>query len=202
MKHDGKLGEYYNPDTYSFLEIQRKSGSDWKTAAKDDDPYTYFDWKRTGGSLSLTSEVTITWDIRNAEPGTYRILYHGLAKSNYLIMKKYLKFTGTSNSFILGGEGTGLNELLGKQTYQTEISARIINSFRPKIQCTLRLSKSQHVKISLITIGGKLIRRLSDKKFKSGSHLLNYNMENYPGGAYLIVVKTKTTCFSKFLSFL
>lgn len=101
LKHEGILEEYYNPDTYSFLEIQKKSGSNWITVAKDDDPYTYFDWKRTGGNISLTSEVTITWEIRDAKPGTYRILYHGLAKSNYLVLIKYRKFTGTSREFIV-----------------------------------------------------------------------------------------------------
>jgi neutral ceramidase len=98
LKADGQLSPYYDPDAYSYLEVQRQAGSAWMTVATDGDPYTAFDWVRTGGALSPTSEVTVTWLVRDALPGTYRVVYWGLAKK---IGPTYQKFTGSSGSFLV-----------------------------------------------------------------------------------------------------
>ncbi|TGK20713.1 alkaline ceramidase [Leptospira fluminis] len=99
-KLDGTLGSYYDPDKYTYLEVQQKDPSgQWTRIADDGDPYTSLDWLRTGGDLSPTSEVTITWLIRNAVPGTYRIVYNGLAKQFWGIFWTYQKFTGISREF-------------------------------------------------------------------------------------------------------
>ncbi|PJZ68805.1 alkaline ceramidase [Leptospira perolatii] len=101
-KLDGSLSQFYNPATFTFLEVQKKdSNGAWVTVAKDGDPYTAFDWKRTGGDLSATSEVTVTWLVRNVQPGTYRIVYNGLSKVWWLFGTTYSKFTGTSREFLV-----------------------------------------------------------------------------------------------------
>jgi neutral ceramidase len=99
LKADGQLSPYYDPDTYSYLEVQKQAGSGWTTVAADGDPYTAFDWVRTGGPLSSTSEVTVTWLVRDASPGTYRVVYLGLAKRLGPLGPTYQKFVGTSRSF-------------------------------------------------------------------------------------------------------
>jgi neutral ceramidase len=97
LKSKDQLNKFYNPDTFSYLEIQKKNSDDlWDTVCTDRDPYTTFKWKRTGGELSPTSEVSISWLSRNASPGIYRIIYNGLSKS---LQNVYSKFTGISNNF-------------------------------------------------------------------------------------------------------
>ncbi len=102
-KIDGSLDRYYNPNTYSFLEIQKKDLDQWITVATDGDPYTSFDWQREGGSSSLSdkSTATVTWLVRNQEPGTYRIKYNGLAKRWLFITTIYEPFVGFSSEFQL-----------------------------------------------------------------------------------------------------
>lgn len=100
-KLDGSLSSFYDPNNYTYLEVQRKNGSSWTTIATDNNPYTAYDWVRTGGSLSATSEVTITWLIRNQSPGTYRIVYNGLAKQFWGIFWTYKKFNGISKEFLV-----------------------------------------------------------------------------------------------------
>ena len=40
------------------------------------------EWRRTGGSISATSEVTITWEVpEDVEPGEYRLVYNGDSKA-------------------------------------------------------------------------------------------------------------------------
>ncbi|MBK7829938.1 neutral/alkaline non-lysosomal ceramidase N-terminal domain-containing protein [Nannocystis sp.] len=80
-----------------FLEVQRQDGDQWQTVAHDWDPETTFRWQRTGGPLSPTSEVTIDWRIaKDTAPGTYRIVYHGDAKS---LLAVITPFSATSPSF-------------------------------------------------------------------------------------------------------
>lgn len=100
-KLDGSLSSYYDPNSYTYLEVQKKNGSSWTTIATDNNPYTAYDWARTGGDLSATSEVTITWLVRNQQPGTYRVVYNGLAKQFWGFFWTYKKFTGTSREFVL-----------------------------------------------------------------------------------------------------
>jgi neutral ceramidase len=80
--------------------VQRQTGGNWITVATDADPDTRFTWARIGGDLAPTSHVTVTWKLRQAEPGTYRILHHGLAKHSLLgQFPTYVPFTGMSSSF-------------------------------------------------------------------------------------------------------
>ncbi|MGD8909042.1 MAG: neutral/alkaline non-lysosomal ceramidase N-terminal domain-containing protein [Chromatiales bacterium] len=102
-KLDGDLEDYYDPATYTFLEIQKKSGESWVTIATDTDPYTSFDWEREGGKSNLSdlSVATVTWLVRNQEPGAYRIKYNGLAKRWLLFFTIYESFVGYSTEFEL-----------------------------------------------------------------------------------------------------
>ncbi|MBL8973628.1 MAG: neutral/alkaline ceramidase [Myxococcales bacterium] len=80
-----------------YLEVQRQDGNDWTTVAHDWDPETTFRWLRTGGALSPTSEVTIDWRIpMDASKGSYRIVYHGDAKS---LIATFTPISGTSPTF-------------------------------------------------------------------------------------------------------
>ncbi|MBI41158.1 MAG: alkaline ceramidase [Leptospiraceae bacterium] len=100
-KLDGTLSNYYDPESYNMIEVQRRVNGNWQTVATESDPYTSFQWVRTGGDLSATSEATVLWKIRNQPTGTYRIRYHGLAKRWYFFWTSYQKFTGTTDSFQL-----------------------------------------------------------------------------------------------------
>ncbi|HZU83872.1 MAG TPA: neutral/alkaline non-lysosomal ceramidase C-terminal domain-containing protein, partial [Polyangiaceae bacterium] len=64
----------------------------------DGDPYTAIDWTDTSSPGQATSTVTVTWLVRDADPGTYRVVYHGLAKTG---ASSYEAFTGTSRAFTL-----------------------------------------------------------------------------------------------------
>ena len=74
-----------------YLEVQRQD------VAHNWGPETTFRWLRTGGGLSPTSEVTIDWRIpKDAAKGSYRIVYHGDAKSLLAIITP---ISGTSPTF-------------------------------------------------------------------------------------------------------
>lgn len=82
-----------------YLEVQRQDGNDWLTVAHDWDPETTFRWQRTGGGLSPTSEVTIDWHLpADVQPATYRIVYHGDAKS---LGGTITPISGTSPTFVV-----------------------------------------------------------------------------------------------------
>lgn len=82
-----------------YLEVQRQDGDTWQVVARDWDPETTFRWQRTGGALSPTSEVTIDWRLpADVQPGTYRIVYRGDAKSLGGMIKP---ISGTSPTFVV-----------------------------------------------------------------------------------------------------
>ncbi len=60
----------------SYLSVERLDGDgSWARTADDGDWSTTFRWARSGDA---TSVATVTWNIpEGAEPGTYRISYHG-----------------------------------------------------------------------------------------------------------------------------
>ncbi|MBT2508372.1 neutral/alkaline ceramidase [Streptomyces sp. ISL-98] len=78
----------------TYLEVQRLDGSNWRRVADDGDWSTKFRWKREGLTASRT---TVTWDIpADAEPGSYRIRYHGDARN---VLGGIGPFTATSRTF-------------------------------------------------------------------------------------------------------
>ncbi|AZM59373.1 MULTISPECIES: neutral/alkaline ceramidase [unclassified Streptomyces] len=87
--------DLHRGDTY--LEIQRRDdGGTWRTVADDGDWPTRFHWARDG---IAASKVTITWDIpQGTAPGSYRIVYHGDAKS---LFGAITPITGTSPAFMV-----------------------------------------------------------------------------------------------------
>ncbi|WP_349497480.1 neutral/alkaline ceramidase [Crossiella sp. CA-258035] len=57
----------------TFLEVQRQEGADWVAVADDGDWCTKLHWVR--------QRVTITWDIPAGTAGTFRLRYHGDART-------------------------------------------------------------------------------------------------------------------------
>lgn len=96
LRADGKISKYFD-DTFSYMDVQKiNDNGDWVTIRDDSDPYTTFSWKRTTGSLSAYSQVTLSWLMKDAEPGTYRLIYNGISKN---LFGMYSKFTGISGQF-------------------------------------------------------------------------------------------------------
>ncbi|RCW43705.1 neutral ceramidase [Halopolyspora algeriensis] len=88
--------DLHRGDTY--LEVQRRVGTAWRTVADDGDWSTKFRWARQGVSAS---RVTITWDIPpGTVPGSYRIRYHGDARTPPGHIRP---FTGTTRTFTVSG---------------------------------------------------------------------------------------------------
>lgn len=78
----------------TYLEIQRQDGSAWTRVADDGDWATKFHWARDG---IAASKITITWDIPGGiQPGTYRVVYRGDAKS---VVGQVSAFTGATKGF-------------------------------------------------------------------------------------------------------
>jgi neutral ceramidase len=87
----------------SFLTVDLKQGSTWKTVATDANPETKFRWKSTTITLGAESHVFIEWAIpSDAENGTYRICHSGDRKSVTSGLK-VVPYTGCSDSFRVGG---------------------------------------------------------------------------------------------------
>lgn len=62
----------------SYFVIERRVGNNWKYYTGDNNPDTFFEWKRMGISAS---QVTVRWKVpANTPKGQYRIRYFGTAK--------------------------------------------------------------------------------------------------------------------------
>ncbi|GAA2435407.1 neutral/alkaline non-lysosomal ceramidase N-terminal domain-containing protein [Streptomyces macrosporus] len=82
----------------TYLRVERAEGGAWRTVADDGDWSTTFRWRRDGVAAS---KVTVTWDVpEGAEPGSYRIRYHGEAKP---LVGATRSFTGTTRAFTVLG---------------------------------------------------------------------------------------------------
>ena len=56
----------------TYLAVERETAKGWIRIADDGDWSTKLHWKRRKGSVS---EITITWDVPEGQPGQYRIRY-------------------------------------------------------------------------------------------------------------------------------
>ncbi|XP_059055517.1 neutral ceramidase-like [Achroia grisella] len=80
----------------SHAVIERSEDNVWTVIATDADWETRFYWERVSVLLG-TSNVTVEWTVPAVTtPGTYRIVYHGVARLPLGIMRP---FSGTSNAF-------------------------------------------------------------------------------------------------------
>lgn len=78
----------------THLEVQRANGGSWTRIHDDGDWATKLHWARAGVAAST---VTITWDVPgDVEPGTYRVLYRGEAKT---LTGAITPISGTSRTF-------------------------------------------------------------------------------------------------------
>ncbi|KZV99360.1 Neutral/alkaline nonlysosomal ceramidase [Exidia glandulosa HHB12029] len=82
----------------TYLTVDKLvSGSTFSTFRTDGHPSTKFSWLRTGGGLSSTSEVNVTWTIEQGTPaGTYRLSYFGESKP---LIGSISSFSGHSSTF-------------------------------------------------------------------------------------------------------
>jgi len=68
--------------TYAQVERLSAEYAAPQAVRTDRDWDLVFEWRRTGGSISATSEVTITWEVpEHVEPGEYRLVYNGDSKA-------------------------------------------------------------------------------------------------------------------------
>jgi neutral ceramidase len=99
----------------TFLEVQKKEGSNWKTIFTDHDTCTTYQWKR---DFVANSKITITWNIPpDTKPGEYRICHYGDAKD---ISGKIKAYSGVSNTFKVG-EAILVNEIIFKNSYGRQV---------------------------------------------------------------------------------
>ncbi|MGK5446308.1 neutral/alkaline non-lysosomal ceramidase N-terminal domain-containing protein [Streptomyces radiopugnans] len=78
----------------TYLRVERYEGGVWRTVADDGDWSTAFRWERDG---IAASKATVTWDVpAGAEPGRYRVRYHGDAKP---LVGGARSFSGTTRTF-------------------------------------------------------------------------------------------------------
>lgn len=84
------------PEDYSYLYVQKKEGNKWVNVRNDADPYTYIHFD--GNGITSTREATINWLLRGVEPGTYRLVYNGVAKDS---STSFRAFTSVSSPFLV-----------------------------------------------------------------------------------------------------
>jgi neutral ceramidase len=77
----------------SFLTVEKLVGDQFIAALRDWDPETTYRWSRRGLACSI---ITITWDTKDAAPGTYRIRHTGDRKS---LTGKIYPYNGVTESF-------------------------------------------------------------------------------------------------------
>jgi neutral ceramidase len=81
----------------TYLVVERKIESDWKTVAMDWDLSTFFHWKKMNNHMS---QIKIEWKIpEDTIPGEYRIRHFGNWKSHFT--RKVFPYTGISESFMV-----------------------------------------------------------------------------------------------------
>ena len=81
----------------TFLEVQRRNGTEWTPIFTDRDPCTVYRWQR---DFIANSKITITWMIpADAKPGEYRLRHYGDARDIAGTIRSY---QGTSHSFTIG----------------------------------------------------------------------------------------------------
>jgi neutral ceramidase len=101
LQRSGDLATYYpDPETFSYLDVQRQEASGWVTVAADASPATTLRWERVGLSIFPESNTTVSYPLRDAEPGQYRLVHHGIAKETVVgLLPRYKPYTGTSGEF-------------------------------------------------------------------------------------------------------
>jgi len=93
----------------------------------------------------------------------------------------------------IGGVVTAVND--PERPAQTPTSLRFYpNPFNPTGTVELRLAKSEHVRITVYDVGGRLVRTLTDERRPQGVHLVSWDGADSSGrqvssGVYLLVVE-------------
>ena len=92
---------------YSYMEVQKLLNGEWKTVITDTDPYTTFKCE-SSGLITKNYTATVGWLLKgdNCTPGTYRLVYNGIAKikdseSSCLCKYDYKAFSVASSEFVV-----------------------------------------------------------------------------------------------------
>jgi neutral ceramidase len=94
----------------TFLRVEKLEGDAFQPVARDWDPETTYRWKRRGLSCSV---ITITWDTKDAAPGTYRIVHTGDRKS---LTGAILPYEGITAAFTVERETTRSSDRFERTT--------------------------------------------------------------------------------------
>ena len=90
-------------DGYSYMEVQKLVNGDWVTVITDGDPYTTFHCAKSS-IFKSSFDAEVGWLLKgdNWTPGTYRLVYNGIARNEIIDRinsKEYTPFTVASSSF-------------------------------------------------------------------------------------------------------
>ncbi|MDO4815083.1 MAG: neutral/alkaline non-lysosomal ceramidase N-terminal domain-containing protein [Bacillota bacterium] len=90
-------------DGYSYMEVQKLLNDEWVTVLTDTDPYTTFRCVKDS-VLDTSYNATVGWLLKgdNWTPGTYRLVYNGVAKNELkdrISGDDYTAFTAASSPF-------------------------------------------------------------------------------------------------------
>ena len=93
---------------YSYLLVQKQSGSGWVTVKTDADPYTTFHCVRNDG-LATGWRAEVGWLLKGDDlaSGVYRLVYQGFVK-NAVPSGAYRRFVCESSPFTVNAEAQGI----------------------------------------------------------------------------------------------
>ena len=83
-------------EDYTYMAVEQYKNGKWVQVRDDGDPYTYF--HSDAATYSSTSTATANWLLRDADKGTYRLVYNGIAKNSD---GTFEAFTAYSSTFVV-----------------------------------------------------------------------------------------------------
>jgi neutral ceramidase len=90
-------------DAFSFADVQRLEADGWRTVASDGAPETELRFRRS--PVLPLHDAEVSWDVRSAPPGTYRIVHRGVAtQSLFGLLRRHMPFEGATRPFVIEAE--------------------------------------------------------------------------------------------------
>jgi neutral ceramidase len=81
----------------SLLSVERLEGNRWQEVRSDNDPDTFYRWKRDG---LANSRIEVRWQVPVAEAGgTYRVCHRGHSKA--FLSGEFSPYEGCSQGFLV-----------------------------------------------------------------------------------------------------
>lgn len=116
--NDGKL----DADDYTYMEVQKLEGTDWVTVRTDSDPYTTYQYD--------SNKATVSWLLRDADEGVYRLVYNGYAKTGN---DAYEAFTSHSSPFIVISGGVFSEIIEGVTVNKDTLNSAVPSDIDPAV---------------------------------------------------------------------